>query len=88
MFIPKPAAQEPMPQLTFSQVINPTHMYGTDEMTALITAAELYLANTLGSAALAVQAANMHSLLECLLMARRNRDIVSGCTLLQKVSNN
>lgn len=85
MFIPKPAVQEPMPQLTFSQVMNAAQMYGNDEMTGLITAAELFLANTIGSAALAVQAANMHSLLECLVMARRNHDIVSGCTLLQKV---
>lgn len=85
MFIPKQATQEQIPQMTFSQV-NPNQLYGTDEMTGLISAAELFLANTISSASLAVQAGNMHSLLECLIMARRNRDIVSGCTLLQKVS--
>lgn len=87
MFIPKPS-QDQIPQLTFSQVMNPTHVYGTDEMSALITAAEMFLANSLPVASLAVQAANMHTLLECLIMARRNRDIVSGCTLLQKVIYN
>ncbi|XP_059059892.1 CCR4-NOT transcription complex subunit 1-like isoform X2 [Achroia grisella] len=84
MFIPRPSAQDQMPQLTFSQVINPTQVYGADEMTALITAADMFLANSVGVATLTVQAGNMHSLLECLYIARRNRDIVSGCTLLQK----
>lgn len=85
LFIPKPP-QEQMPQLTYSQVMNPTQVYGADEMSSLISAAEMFLANSLGIASLAVQAGNMHTLLECLFMARRNRDIVSGCTLLQKVS--
>ncbi|KAJ2954200.1 hypothetical protein O0L34_g2438 [Tuta absoluta] len=84
MFIPKPSAQEQIPQMTFSQVMNPSQLYGTDEMSSLITAAEMFLANSLAVATLALQTANMHTLLECLLMARRNRDIVSGCTLLQK----
>uniref|UniRef100_A0A2A4JSL1 CCR4-NOT transcription complex subunit 1 n=1 Tax=Heliothis virescens TaxID=7102 RepID=A0A2A4JSL1_HELVI len=84
LFIPKPSAQEQMSQLTFSQVINPSQVYGTDEMSALITAAEVFLANCIAVASLAVQAANMHSLLECLCIARRNRDFVSGCALLQK----
>ncbi|XP_063392578.1 CCR4-NOT transcription complex subunit 1 isoform X1 [Cydia fagiglandana] len=83
MFIPK-QQQEQIPQLTFSQVMNPTQVYGTDEMSTLITAAEVFLANSIAVASLAVQSANMHSLLECLILARRNRDIVSGCTLLQK----
>ena len=86
LFIPKPSAQDQMSQLAFSQVINPTQVYGTDEMSALITGAELFLANCIGVASLAVQAANMHSLLECLCIARRNRDFVSGCALLQKVT--
>ncbi|XP_041987025.1 CCR4-NOT transcription complex subunit 1 [Aricia agestis] len=84
MFIPKPAAQEQIPQMTYSQVMNPTQVYGTDEMGALITAAELFLANTLSVPAFAVQATNMHTLLECLIIARRQRDIVSGLTLLQR----
>ncbi|XP_030040329.1 CCR4-NOT transcription complex subunit 1 isoform X2 [Manduca sexta] len=84
IFIPKPSAQEQMPQLTFSQVINPAQLYGTDEMSALITSAEMFLANSLGVASLTMQSANMHALLECMFIARRNRDIVSGCTLLQK----
>lgn len=79
MFIPKPS-QEQIPQL----FMNPAQVYGADEMGALINTAELFLANSLGVASLAVQAANMHTLLECLFMARRSRDIVSGCTLLQK----
>lgn len=65
--------------------MNQTQVYGTDEMSALITTAEIFLANCLGNASMAMHANNMHSLLECLCMARRNRDIVSGCTLLQKV---
>lgn len=86
LFIPKPTAQEQMSQLTYSQVINQTQVYGTDEMSALITAAEVFLANCIAVPSLAVQAANMHSLLECLCIARRNRDFVSGCALLQKVT--
>ncbi|XP_013184897.1 CCR4-NOT transcription complex subunit 1 isoform X2 [Amyelois transitella] len=84
MFIPKQTTQDQLSQMTFSQVMNPTQVYGADEMTALINAAEMFLANSVGVATLSVQAANMHSLLECLFLARRNRDIVSGCTLLQK----
>lgn len=88
MFIPKPSAQEQLPQLAFSQAMNPTQVYGADEMSALISAAEVFLANSLANASLAAQTANMHSLLECLFMARRIRDIVSGCALLQKVIAN
>ncbi|CAG4984058.1 unnamed protein product [Parnassius apollo] len=84
MFIPKPSAQEQISQLTFSQVMNPTQVYGTDEMGALITAAEVFLSNALSVQSFAVQATNMHTLLECLIIARRNRDIVSGCALLQR----
>ncbi|XP_028158928.1 CCR4-NOT transcription complex subunit 1 isoform X2 [Ostrinia furnacalis] len=84
MFIPKPSAQDQLPQLAFSQTMNPTQVYGADEMSALISAAEVFLANSMAMASMAAQTANMHSLLECLFMARRNRDIVSGCALLQK----
>ncbi|XP_068619927.1 CCR4-NOT transcription complex subunit 1 isoform X4 [Battus philenor] len=83
MFVPKPS-QEQIPQLTFSQVMNTTQIYGTDEMGALISAAEVFLSNALSVQSFAVQATNMHTLLECLVIARRNRDIVSGCTLLQR----
>lgn len=85
MFIPK-QAQDQMQQITFSQVMNQTQVYGTDEMGALISAAEVFLSNALTAQTFAVQATNMHTLLECLIIARRNRDIVSGCTLLQRVS--
>lgn len=85
MFMPKQSVQEQIPQLTFSQVMNPAQVYGADEMTSLITSAELFLTNSLGVASLTVQATNMHTLLECLVIARRNRDIVSGYNLLQKV---
>ncbi|XP_046976723.1 CCR4-NOT transcription complex subunit 1 isoform X2 [Vanessa cardui] len=84
MFIPKPSAQEQIPQMTFSQVMNPTQVYGTDEMGTLITTAELFLSNALTVPLFAVQATNTHTLLECLIIARRNRDIVSGYTLLQR----
>ncbi|XP_045510260.1 CCR4-NOT transcription complex subunit 1 isoform X1 [Colias croceus] len=85
MFMPKPSSQEQIPQMTYSQVINPTQqMYGTDEMGALISAAEMFLSNALSVPSFAVQATNMHTLLECLIMARRNRDFVSGYTLLQR----
>lgn len=60
-------------------------MYGTDEMGTLITAAELFLSNVVTVPLFAVQATNTHTLLECLIIARRNRDIVSGYTLLQRV---
>lgn len=60
-------------------------MYGTDEMGTLITAAELFLSNAVTVPLFAVQATNTHTLLECLIIARRNRDIVSGYTLLQRV---
>ncbi|XP_072931342.1 CCR4-NOT transcription complex subunit 1 isoform X2 [Epargyreus clarus] len=83
MFLPKPAGPEQMQQLTYSQVMNP-QVYGTDEMGALINAAEVFLSTALSLPTFAVQATNMHTLLECLVMARRNRDIVSGCTLLQR----
>ncbi|GBP76975.1 CCR4-NOT transcription complex subunit 1 [Eumeta japonica] len=83
MFVPKPTVQE-LPQIPFNQVMNPTQMYGTDEMSSLINAAELFLSNTVNSAVLTVQVANMHSLLECLILARRNRDFMSGFALLQK----
>lgn len=85
MFMPKQSLQEQIPQLTFSQVMNPAQVYGADEMSSLIAAAELFLANSVGLASLTVQATNMHALLECIVMARRNRDIVSGYTLLQRV---
>lgn len=85
IFIPKPVAQETIPLTAFNQTLNPNQMiYGADEMSRLINDAELFLANTIGVATLAVQTANMHSLLECLILARRNRDVVSACTLLQK----
>ncbi|XP_061382387.1 CCR4-NOT transcription complex subunit 1 isoform X1 [Danaus plexippus] len=84
MFIPKPSAQEQVPQMTFNQVMNPQQVYGTDEMGTLISAAELFLSNALSVPSFAVQATNMHTLLECLIIARRNRDIVSGYTLLQR----
>ena len=61
-------------------------MYGTDEMGTLITAAEVFLSSALSLPAFTVQATNMHTLLECLIMARRNRDIVSGYALLQRVT--
>ncbi|XP_013136530.1 PREDICTED: CCR4-NOT transcription complex subunit 1 isoform X2 [Papilio polytes] len=83
MFIPKPS-QEQIPQLTFSQVINPTQVYGADEMGGLISAAEMFLSSVLNTQSFPVQATNMHTLLECLVIARRNRDIVSGCNLLQR----
>ncbi|CAH4038649.1 unnamed protein product [Pieris brassicae] len=84
MFMPKPSAQEQLPQITYSQVINPTQIYGTDEMGGLISAAEIFLTNALSVPSFGVQATNMHTLLECLIMARRNRDFVSGYTLLQR----
>lgn len=62
-------------------------MYGTDEMVGLISAAEIFLASSMTVPSFAAQATNMHTLLECLIMARRNRDFVSGYTLLQRVSN-
>lgn len=60
-------------------------MYGTDEMGTLIAAAELFLSSALSLPAFTVQATNMHTLLECLIMARRNRDIVAGYAVLQRV---
>lgn len=86
MFVPKPSAQEQMAHLTFNQMINTAQVYVTDEMATLIANAEVFLSNSINHASLAVQTAHMHSLLECLFIARRNRDIVSGCTLLQRVS--
>lgn len=86
MFMPKPSAQEQIQQMAFGPVVNHTQMYGTDEMSALISAAEIFLNNAVGVASLAVQVANMHTLLEFLFIARRSRDIVSGCNLLQKVT--
>lgn len=85
IFIPKQTAQEPMPQLTFNQVMNQTQLYGTDEMSNLITAAEHFINSMVMIPTLTVPVNNMHALLECLIIARRNRDPVSGCTLLQKV---
>lgn len=61
-------------------------LYGHDEMTTLMNAAELFLSTAVPNPSLQPQAANMAQLFECLAMARRNRDIVSGFTLLQRVS--
>lgn len=85
MFMPKQSLQDQIPQMTFSQVMNPAQVYGADEMSSLITAAEVFLSNSVNVASLAVQTTNMHALLECIIIARRNRDIVSGYTLLQRV---
>ncbi|XP_039763279.1 CCR4-NOT transcription complex subunit 1 isoform X3 [Pararge aegeria] len=83
MFIPKPT-QEQIPQMTFAPGVAQTQVYGHDEMTTLMTSAELFLSTAVQIPTFAVQATNMHKLFDSLAMARRNRDIVSGFTLLQR----
>lgn len=86
VFIPK--STEPVPQITsFTPVMNASQIYGADELGALITSCEQYLNTVLISSSLngaQAQGSAVHVLLEALVNARRNRDPVSGCSLLQK----
>ncbi|VVC86298.1 unnamed protein product [Leptidea sinapis] len=86
MFMPKQTPQDQLAQITYGQIMSQGQfgVYGNDEMGALINTAEMFISSALASQSLAVQATHMHALLECLLMARRSCDLVSGFALLQR----
>ncbi|VVC94202.1 unnamed protein product, partial [Leptidea sinapis] len=86
MFMSKQVSQDQLAPINYNPVVSQAQagVYGTDELGALINAAEMFMNSALTSQSLAVQATHMHSLLECLVMVRRSCDLASGYALLQR----